>query len=129
MTDKIERLQEYAEDDCTEVGEFNSLISQLARYSDYMSKELYNELMKEIDDSLHYYDLETKVNAIQPEVESILQFTPHEGDVFVLTCKDRLSTSHREIISKSWKEIIPNNKLIVLDNGMKLEVIQGVGSK
>lgn len=57
-----------------------------------------------------------------PEVESVEVARLRPGDVVVLTAKERLSSTAIEWIQKFAKDVFPNNKVIVLDNGMTMKI-------
>ena len=46
--EKIDELQKYAELEGTEVGEFCSMLCQIAQYPDYMTNEFFAAVEKEI---------------------------------------------------------------------------------
>lgn len=46
------------------------------------------------------------------------------GDVFVLSCDQRLNSEISTQINQKWKTVFPDNKLIVLDKNATLEVFE-----
>jgi len=53
---KVERLEEYARCEGSELGEVCTLLCRLAGYTPYMSDELQAALVKEIDGQLEWFD-------------------------------------------------------------------------
>lgn len=48
-----------------------------------------------------------------------------DGDVIVLKSKEFLPEVHKERIAYCIKKVAPNNKAILLDNGVEIEIISG----
>jgi hypothetical protein len=51
------------------------------------------------------------------------RLSPKEGDVFVITFEGTLSDSSRNYIQNNWNKLMPEFKLFIIDNGMKLDCI------
>jgi hypothetical protein len=51
---------------------------------------------------------------------------PEPGDIFVLSCERLLNRAQVDQMQRAWQQIMPNNKLIIFDSGMKLGLISPV---
>ena len=58
-----------------------------------------------------------------PAVVAISRASLKPGDVIVVECHSRLSLMGRENITRSLKKVWPDQKCVVLDEGMTLKVV------
>lgn len=61
LVNMINELEEYSNLENTEVGEVCSLLVEISRYSDFISREFYSSLQKEIKSQLDNFKNNTKI--------------------------------------------------------------------
>ena len=71
LHEKINELQKYSELEGTEIGEFCTILCQIAQYPDYMTDEFFAAIEKEIDAQLDNF----KTNATIVETPKTVTHT------------------------------------------------------
>lgn len=59
------------------------------------------------------------------EIEDLKKVSLKPGEIVVLTYPKLLRSEQREFIANSFAKAFPDNKILVLDGGMSMEVYNG----
>lgn len=54
------------------------------------------------------------------------RLSPQPGDMFVITTEQRISQEQRHAIVATWASAMPGHKVLVLDGGLKIGVIDAI---